>query len=241
MRLFSCVAIAALTTFSSPLQAQRRSATELWDFFAARHDKNNDGVISVDEYGRGEARFRDLDVDGDGKLTSKDFARTPARRRGAQRPQARLRGSQAPSATEQRPHWVRAFFAADEAGKSDGLSDGKSDGTADGIVKRAEWDAYCASKLNGGAIVVDGIGSMDIAEAKAVFARFDTDRNGELVGHELEVLSTRQAALAEGDVAPDFTLPYVGKVKASEGGKATLRLSSFRGKRPVALIFGSYT
>ena len=38
----------------------------------------------------------------------------------------------------------------------------------------------------------------------------------------------------EGTVAPDFTLKPPG------GGKA-VTLSSFRGKRPVALIFGSYT
>lgn len=38
----------------------------------------------------------------------------------------------------------------------------------------------------------------------------------------------------EGDSAPDFELK-------SLDGKGTVRLSSFRGKKPVALIFGSYT
>ena len=38
----------------------------------------------------------------------------------------------------------------------------------------------------------------------------------------------------EGDTAPDFTLK-------SPDGKQTVTLSSFRGKRPVALVFGSYT
>jgi cytochrome oxidase Cu insertion factor (SCO1/SenC/PrrC family) len=40
--------------------------------------------------------------------------------------------------------------------------------------------------------------------------------------------------LAEGDAAPDFTLK-------SLDGKTTTKLSSFRGKKPVALVFGSYT
>lgn len=40
--------------------------------------------------------------------------------------------------------------------------------------------------------------------------------------------------LKEGDVAPDFSLPRVR-------GKGEVKLSSFRGKRPVVLIFGSYT
>lgn len=37
-----------------------------------------------------------------------------------------------------------------------------------------------------------------------------------------------------GDLAPDFTLPEVT-------GKRTVALSSFKGKRPVVLIFASYT
>jgi hypothetical protein len=40
--------------------------------------------------------------------------------------------------------------------------------------------------------------------------------------------------LQEGDLAPDFTLK-------SPDGKKTIRLSDFRGKKPVALVFGSYT
>jgi len=37
-----------------------------------------------------------------------------------------------------------------------------------------------------------------------------------------------------GDTAPDFDLPV-------RGSGERVRLSSFRGRRPVALIFGSYT
>ena len=38
-----------------------------------------------------------------------------------------------------------------------------------------------------------------------------------------------------GAPAPDFDLPYVGDAAS------TVRLSDFQSKRPVALIFGSYT
>ncbi len=38
-----------------------------------------------------------------------------------------------------------------------------------------------------------------------------------------------------GDAAPDFELPYLGETEKK------VRLSEFRGKRPVALVFGSYT
>ena len=43
-----------------------------------------------------------------------------------------------------------------------------------------------------------------------------------------------QDKLKAGDVAPNFTL-------ATLDGKKKVTLSEFRGKRPVALIFGSYT
>jgi hypothetical protein len=42
------------------------------------------------------------------------------------------------------------------------------------------------------------------------------------------------AAVSEGDVAPDFTLPRVD-------APGTLRLSSLLETSPVALVFGSYT
>ena len=40
--------------------------------------------------------------------------------------------------------------------------------------------------------------------------------------------------LRVGDTAPDFTLKTLD-------GKDSVQLASFRGKKPVALIFGSYT
>jgi hypothetical protein len=47
-------------------------------------------------------------------------------------------------------------------------------------------------------------------------------------------LSTRAGHLQVGDAAPDFALKTLD-------GSADVRLSSFLGKRPVVLIFGSYT
>ena len=42
------------------------------------------------------------------------------------------------------------------------------------------------------------------------------------------------AKIAEGDAAPDFELPLVE-------GAGTVRLAALLDKRPVALVFGSYT
>jgi hypothetical protein len=44
----------------------------------------------------------------------------------------------------------------------------------------------------------------------------------------------KTAKLRAGDIAPDFTLPDLKKTKE-------VKLSSFKDKKPVVLIFGSYT
>ena len=50
----------------------------------------------------------------------------------------------------------------------------------------------------------------------------------------LDAQQRAMGAVRPGDPAPDFTL-------APRGGGAPVSLSSFRGKSPVALVFGSYT
>jgi hypothetical protein len=44
----------------------------------------------------------------------------------------------------------------------------------------------------------------------------------------------KQDTLRQGDDAPDFTLPRLKE-------KGEVKLSSYRGKKPVVLVFGSYT
>lgn len=51
---------------------------------------------------------------------------------------------------------------------------------------------------------------------------------------ELMKIRPVEGRLAAGDPAPDFNL----KLRGSEN---RVRLADFRGKRPVALVFGSYT
>ena len=46
--------------------------------------------------------------------------------------------------------------------------------------------------------------------------------------------SARAGSIRVGDPAPDFTLPLLDH-------SGSLNLSSFRGQKPVVLIFGSYT
>ena len=47
-------------------------------------------------------------------------------------------------------------------------------------------------------------------------------------------MRARAGAVKPGDMAPDFRLPALDR-------KETVQLSSYRGSRPVVLVFGSYT
>jgi len=76
------------------------------------------------------------------------------------------------------------------------------------------------------------------------FVRIDTNGDGVIDQPELTQLANRigrrrtgrdgDGSAVEGKTAPDFKLK-------SLDGKRTVQLSSFAGKKPVALIFGSYT
>lgn len=44
-----------------------------WASVVEKEDKNGDGVITLDEFANGPAWFKAQDIDGDGKLTSKDW------------------------------------------------------------------------------------------------------------------------------------------------------------------------
>ena len=47
-------------------------------------------------------------------------------------------------------------------------------------------------------------------------------------------MRARAGSLKQGDLAPDFRLPTLDR-------RETVQLSSYRGSRPVVLVFGSYT
>ena len=59
-----------------------------------------------------------------------------------------------------------------------------------------------------------------------------------IFGYRSRVMKTQKALDAKapraGDLAPDFTLSDIS-------GKNSITLSDFRGKKPVALVFGSFT
>ena len=95
----------------------------------------------------------------------------------------------------------------------------------------------------------DQDGDVTIKELSPWFAKLDANKDGTLAGEEISTgrgnrrggnrgAGNRQNAPGVpvvGQVAPDFNLPYIKNTMES------VKLSSFAGKKPVALIFGSYT
>ena len=85
---------------------------------------------------------------------------------------------------------------------------------------------------------LDGV--LEVDDYMSMFRDLDRNGDGTLDPRELRGRTNpwprgRGSRLRPGDKAPDFDLPL------ANDPKRTVRLSSFRGKRPVALIFGSYT
>ncbi len=82
-------------------------------------------------------------------------------------------------------------------------------------------------------------------ESEDRLAGLSVDELAEAVSHPkaaamiAEIMEAEAASVQEGAPAPDFTLPWLEDGEAGRG--AALTLSDHFGKRPVALIFGSYT
>ncbi len=218
--------------------AQRTTA---WLYLAAKHDKDGDGVITAEEYGRGPKAFANLDRDGNGKVTASDVGHGPIH-----------------------AHVVKAtllrYFQDDERPMDvtrDELKAGfaKYDSNADGKLSAKEFAiGREAFDDTGKSVIPKMVGGMDVHRSmrletgsddgrvhlSALMAYFDKMTAGAGVftmpppRARPPGAKAPPAAAAEGEPAPDFTLQ-------PPGGGTPVTLSAFRGKRPVALIFGSYT
>ena len=122
-------------------------------------------------------------------------------------------------------------------------------GSTIGPTTESAWE-YLAKRYD-----TDGDGKISREEYTRTdehFVRLDRDKNGVIEAADMK-LRTRMRrrpeagpeAPAEGELAPDFELDVLGKQSKKDAKKSKpakrVRLSKFKGKRPVALIFGSYT
>ncbi len=218
-------------------------APDVWAFHAAKYDTDRDGTITAEEYTRGEVAFKRLDSDKDGALTEADFAMPMGMDRFiARMAVGRLfQGDDEPKLTLDE---LKARFA-------------EIDADGDGELTKRELHRAEKAQVGNESLPVPpmppGVDSYFGLRAMA-----DTDENGRFSLSELETWflamarkgethwrmprmpnpaklpPMMQGGVAPGAPAPDFTLEPPG------GGEAW-RLSQFKGAKPVALIFGSYT
>ena len=222
-----------------PPQHEGEAYDHVWDYLQARYDADGDGRVSREEYGRDEQAFVRLDADGDGWIAAADFADAVD---GVDMLMAQLllglymQDDDDPLRLE-----------ADELEAAFGVYDENFDAR----ITDAEFEAAHAQRAQYGlameqevvagmseygafALLLQGLdtggdSAIDYDEVMAFQARFLAD--GELMR---VYLAGGEGVAAPGEPAPDFTLPLVA-------GDGQVTLSAFRGERPVALIFGSYT
>jgi len=218
-----------------------RSLAKSWErstvlgFLREKYDRNGDGRIDRAEYGRDAEAFARLDRDGDGSIGPEDFDRDLV-------PPSDLVG----------PTLLVKTFGP-EGANSISLAElergfARLDRDRNGRFGREEFESrqYRIAPVFApdlfpwlvAGIDRDGDGAMSWVETADFFRRYDRDGNGRLATTErpLPGKPPRVGAISppEREPAPDFTL-------ARQAGGEGVTLSSFAGKRPVALVFGSFT
>ena len=234
---------------ANALPAQRQDRDRTVDPFAQlaeRYDQDENGEISPSEYPRGEQAFANLDRDGDGVLTPADF-RNRRSRGGAPNPETMreiiaqrivLGADGDGDATITTEEW--STFVADLSVSDDGVVDRDALRT---LVPRRMPGSMLRTLAK--SLDQNGDDKVQLGEIRAMFSNLDRDGDGTVRGGELGRRGTRSRRGGRdrsepdlpvaGDPAPDFELTY------AVDSERTVRLSSFRGDKPVALIFGSYT
>ncbi len=207
----------------------RVELARVFEELVVRHDADGDGAITSEEYTRGEVRFANYDRNGDGVLTAVDF---PADEHWNGFAPRMLAGMDANGDKVVETAELDVFIERVDADRN-------------GMIEAAELGGFLPPRIAGKPKLIrlsfdqDLDGVLEEADLRQMFADCDRDGDGQLAGPEL---AGRQRTFARaprppavGEEAPDFTLTYVDEPENE------VRLSSFRGDRPVALVFGSYT
>jgi EF hand len=184
-----------------------------WSWLAGRFDRNKDGVVTADEL-KGSARlFRALDRDGDEAVTGEDLDWSPRSRYLQGRAQARGRFAQ-------------------------------MDRNGNGRVTLAEWEKAFEQAANGKAFLTQEDMANLLFPPPAPPKQ--AANGGKSTGSEGPSRWTLLKGLFTGEIgsytvgprlgqeAPPFTLETHDKSRR-------ISLADYRGKKPVVLIFGSFT
>jgi len=107
-----------------------------------------------------------------------------------------------------------------------------ADTNSDGRLTAEEWQSVFAKAVKEGGALND----LELEQLIYLPAVKKADKQARSKGLETFLEKQKQGKKAPGleELAPDFSLP-------SPDGQTSVQLSSFQGKRPVVLIFGSFT
>ncbi len=250
----ACSAAPPASEASAQLMASNGELSEpdtVWQYLASKYDTDSDGSVAAAEYDRGAETFARLDKNSDGVLSLSDFAptdeggmaMTPER----MAPMILSRGFQQdddPALTRDELSRTFAAMDADQDGSLTAAEAGPAY-TSMRAMMDMDFHSMLVSAADG-----NSDGELSEFELLLLFDRLDQDSDGSLTpmtgrrdsgsrqGSEARGEMQEGGELppaSEGLMAPDFSL------KPATGGGDPVQLSSFRGDRPVALIFGSYT
>lgn len=254
-------AAAIATTFVLPAQRAGGEEPDAWTQLAKSYDQNGDGKITTKEYPRGEKAFGNLDRNGDGTITQADFRSNRGGGRGQRRTRDMtrmiamrlVRGADADrSGSVSAKEWsafVEGLESANGTVSDEAIAElmPARRGRGGGQGGSRSMTAMLVQTLD-----KDNDGEVQVTEIAALFETLDADKNKTVEGAELGQRTRRGAGQRGGgnrgrgnsggrklpqvgEVAPDFELPY------ADDKEKMVKLSSFAGTKPVALIFGSYT
>jgi hypothetical protein len=183
-----------------------------WKWLRAKMDADRDGAVTRKEF-RGPAELFDrLDRDGDGRITAADF------------------------------DWSPRSALAQQAGLA-GMLFRRADKNANGRISAAEWQALFKEATGG----KDDLTPEDLR--RLLFPpqpRRSDSAKGPPPGSGMPSRWVLLRGLFNGEIGslhegPDLGAPAPGFRLKTHDGKRTIALSDYRGKKPVVLIFGSFT
>jgi Ca2+-binding EF-hand superfamily protein len=232
---FGWIALAGLGAASCRAVGTRSSEDLVWEFLLARYDRDGDELILRAEYERGEDAFSRLDRDRDGALERADLDRPITLPPDDAAPYLLVSALGAEGADSLGPLELRIGFERRDLDQDGRLEREELERAAPARDATQNYDVFATLLA---AIDRTSDGTLELPELTAYLEARDRDRDGRL--HAGERAAPGEAPRlgwidpAERERAPDFSLhPY-------QGG-AAVRLSSFVGRKPVVLVFGSFT